>query len=447
MTKLDVFVPPRPKRWMIRFTSVLNRIMMLQGVPILRNLWPFRLIPGIRPIADVREFDFPQVDLDRLRALCGPGRATFIAPNHPEFFTDWMIDKELLWRAAPMAAAWATHTVVNGLGGLMQKFWLANNLIAQIPGNSEPSQKLSVEWAAKGHGILLHPEGAVGWHNDFVADLKPGAIEMAAEALELGRKSNPAFRAFVVPVVWKLVFLEDAEQGLLSEAAYVEDRLNVEPPRNSASSAGHVFHIYDTLLARDAAKYGVAVPAASLRERREKIATVIEQRLAAAVGAPDKVGRGSLMRLGRRWIRENKASADLAALSKVRALSDDLARIIRLGDFAFEDRRITQEQVAEHLKRLRNDYCTGTIRDSINRLLPQPVAPRRAIIRVAEPIEITDPAVNVEAGVAELRRRLQSALDAINDELASQGAVRHYPNPFRADIPVRAMDGLTAAGP
>ena len=69
-------------------------------------------------------------------AVCGPGKATFIAPNHPEFFTDWMIDKEISARVSPLAAAWATHVVVNGIGWLAQKFWLANNLIAQIPGNS-----------------------------------------------------------------------------------------------------------------------------------------------------------------------------------------------------------------------------------------------------------------------------------------------------------------------
>ena len=84
--------------------------------------------------------------------------------------------------------------MVNGLGKLVQKFWLANNLIAQIPGNSEPAREHSVDWALKGNVVLLHPEGAVGWHGNYVAPLMPGAVEMALEALKRGRRPIPASR-------------------------------------------------------------------------------------------------------------------------------------------------------------------------------------------------------------------------------------------------------------
>ena len=165
-------------------------------------------MPPFRGLANIRHLDFPAADEARLAAVCGPGKATFITPNHPEFFTDWMIDKEIMARVSPLAAAWATHVVVNGIGRLAQKFWLANNLIAQIPGNSAPARAHSVAWAAQGHGVLLHPEGGVGWHNDHVAPLMPGAVEMALEALAEGRKSNPQFQAWVAPVVWKLAFTQ-----------------------------------------------------------------------------------------------------------------------------------------------------------------------------------------------------------------------------------------------
>ena len=93
---------------------------------------------GLRGVCDIRTIDFPEGEQARLAAACGEGKATFITPNHPEFFTDWMLDKEISARICPRAAFWATNGVVNGLGRLAQKFWLANNLIAQIPGNSEP---------------------------------------------------------------------------------------------------------------------------------------------------------------------------------------------------------------------------------------------------------------------------------------------------------------------
>jgi len=412
---------------MLRATSVLNRLSMLHGVPVLRDLWPFSRVAGIRPVANVRVIDLPQADLDRLKAVCGPGRATFITPNHPEFFTDWMIDKELLWRVAPLAASWATHTVVNGLGALMQKFWLANNLIAQIPGNSDAAKRHSVEWAAKGHCVLLHPEGSVGWHNDYVAPLMPGAVEMAVEALELGRETDPAFRAVVAPVVWKLVFLKDEEAGLREEAAYVARSLDLPAAGSDVSSAERVFRIYDALYARDAAKYGID-PATPLRQRRDALVETIRGQLAEAVGSTVAIGTTELLRASRRWLRDSRDDRD--ATRKVRTLADDLARVSRLGSFAFASPVITQEQIAEHIKRLRNDYCKGTLRDSINRFLPQPVGPRRAILRVPEPLEITGPGIDVKETSEELRRRLQAALDAINADLAPASTRLTSPNPF-----------------
>lgn len=428
MSKIDVFVAPRPKRWMIRVTGLLNRVCMLHGVPGLRDLWPFSRVAGIRPIANVRSIDLPDADLERLKAVCGPGRATFITPNHPEFFTDWMIDKELLWRVAPLAASWATHTVVNGLGTFMQKFWLANNLIAQIPGNSEAAKRHSVEWAAKGHCVLLHPEGSVGWHNDYVAPLMPGAVEMAVEALELGRQTDPAFRAFVAPVVWKLVFLKDAEAGLRREAAYVEKSLRLPAAGDDIVSAERVFRIYDALYARVATQYGVDA-AMPLHQRQRALVETISELLAEAVGSTVAIGMSELLRASRRWLRDQSRD-DREATRRVRTLADDLTRVSRLGSFAFLSPVITQEQIAEHIKRLRNDYCKGALRDSINRFLPQPVGPRRAMVRVPEPLEITDPGIDVKETSEELRRRLQVALDTINADLAPQRAGGVLENPF-----------------
>ena len=138
MSRLDVFVAPKPNLWLINAMTGVNRVVMLKGVAGLRDMAPFNRLAGLRGISDVRTIDFPEAERARLAAVCGPGKATFFAPNHPEFFTDWMIDKEIASRVCPLAAFWATNGVVNGLGLLAQKFWLANNLIAQIPGNSEP---------------------------------------------------------------------------------------------------------------------------------------------------------------------------------------------------------------------------------------------------------------------------------------------------------------------
>ena len=428
---LNIFVAPKPNRFLIRLMTPVNRALMLKGFPLLRDVPLLNRVAGIRGIANVRHIDFPDADRARLAAVCGKGKATFLTPNHPEFFTDWMIDKEIVSKVAPLTASWATNGVVNGLGRIAQKFWLANNLIAQIPGNSDSARGHSIDWAVKGNGVLLHPEGAVGWHGDWVAPLMPGAAEMAVAALGQGRSTDPAFQAWIAPVVWKLVFLHDVDAGLKAECAYVEQRLRIEGVDRHASPAERVYAIYEALLARDEEKAGMAADRAQPVARRlEALIAELSQRLANQIGAVGPSSRSELLRAARRWLRNSGEGNGDTTARIVKAEAETLQRLARLGPFAWASETMTQEQAAEHIKRIRNDYCSGNFRDTLNRFVPQPVGPRRAIIRVPEPIAVHSFGRDAEAMTVELRRRLQSALDDINTDLRKDEGPRAYPNPF-----------------
>jgi hypothetical protein len=419
MAKLDVFVAPIPRPGLIKALNFVNRWIMLGGIPILRNI----PAPGLRGFADIRKWDYPAEDKARLKALCGPGKATFIVPNHPEFFTDWMIDKEVLSRAAPLAACWATHGVVNGLGNLAQKFWLANNLIAQIPGDGGAARSHSVAWAVNGHGVLLHPEGSVGWHSNYVAPLFAGAAEMAMEALEKGRVQDAAFQSYVAPIVWKLEFLSDVSAGLAGECAYVEKRLNIATP-SSSSPAQRMFLIYSALLTRDEMALGLTGgESAPYRERQKLVVAAVTAKLAAILGTEADAAAG-WQRLARRQLRELDRKSEVA--SELKRLSEMLFRATRVGQFAFQNPEISQEETAEHIKRIRNDYCSGTFRDTFNAFVPQPVGPRRAVLRIVEPIALHAWQGTAEEAMAELRRRMQATLDGINAGLSP----RLQKNPF-----------------
>jgi len=428
---LDTFVAPRPNRLFIRAMTGVTRVVMLKGIPLLRDVWPLNKVPPFRGIANIRHLDFPPEHEARLRAACGPGKGTFITPNHPEFFTDWMIDKEVIARVSPLAASWATHTVVNGMGRLAQKFWLANNLIAQIPGNAAAARGCSVAWALEGHGVLLHPEGTVGWHANYVAPLLPGAVEMALEALQQGRCSDPAFEAWVAPVVWKFVFLGDVEPALASECAYVERRLKI----GSAGEASgltlpqRIYRIHDTLLLRDQEVLGLRTEATmSFRDRQAAIVVAAARELATVLAVRGADDADELLRLARRRLRD-KSALDPDTARRLKFLTDIVHRVRRLGTFAFAAETLTQEELAEHLKRIRNDYCMGSLKDTLNRFLPQPAGPRRAVIRVPEPIALHRSAGSPDEVLVELRRRMQAAVDAISAEPAQRGRQR-YPNPF-----------------
>src|SRR5262245_45941358 len=110
-----VYRDPRPSAALIHALGPINRHFVL---------------PGLMRIADI---DFPAADVERLRSAVNPGTAAFLGPNHPEFFTDWMIDKEISRRASPLMAHWAAYDIVN-MNPMAQGFWLRNNLIANAPG-------------------------------------------------------------------------------------------------------------------------------------------------------------------------------------------------------------------------------------------------------------------------------------------------------------------------
>ncbi|NGO53412.1 hypothetical protein [Allomesorhizobium camelthorni] len=430
MSRLDTFVAPEPSVPLIKAMTVVNRVLMLRGVLGFRDIPPFNRIAGLRGIANVRHIDFPEADRARLAGVCGQGKATFITPNHPEFFTDWMIDKEIASHACPLAAFWATNGVVNGLGKAAQKFWLANNLIAQIPGNSQAARELSVSWALKGHGVLLHPEGSVGWHGDFVAPLMPGAAEMALEALKRSREAGRELEVWIAPIVWKLAFTRNVEADLMKECAYVERSLKIEPAPRSVALPDRVYRIYETLLSRDEEKHGVESDGrAPFADRQEALLSAMHDRLCELLPeTASPASRGEIMRNARRFLRENSADPELR--KQVKSLSDAISCVQRVGDFAFASKTVTQEGIAEHIKRIRNDYCKGTMRDTLNRFLPQPAGPRRAHIRAPEPLAMHDFQGAPGEAMAEIRRRMQAALDEINDGLRASGSLRFYPNPF-----------------
>jgi hypothetical protein len=134
-----------------------------------------------------------------------------------------------------------------------------------------------------------------------------------------------------------------------------------------------------------------------------------------------------LLRVARRKLREAKTDP---AAPQIKSAIDRLALNLRLGDFAFSSETVTQEKLAEHIKRIRNDHCKGTLRDTVNRYVPRPAGPRTAIIRVPEAIAMHEFEGAVEDALVLLRGRMQEAIDDINAMLSAGGRSRLYRNPF-----------------
>jgi hypothetical protein len=200
---------PAPRPWFIHAMGALNRFVFLPGV------------------LHLPRFDLPAADERRLRAAVNLGTAAFLGPNHPEFLTDWMVDKELSRRVSPLMAHWASYEVVNA-SPHVRAFWLANNLVANAPGGG--GKAYSVAWALRGHGVLLHPEGTATWQGERVGPLLPGLVDMACEAAAHGG-GRPVW---LVPVAWRYEFVGDARRGLARDMARLERGLSLPDGRRLA---------------------------------------------------------------------------------------------------------------------------------------------------------------------------------------------------------------------
>ena len=226
--------------------------------------------------------------------------------------------------------------------------------------------------------------------------------------------------------MWRLVFQRDVEAELLEECGYVEGRLAITPSEG-LSLPDRVYRLYETLLQRDEIPLGIEPgDGQGFAERHAALVKAICVRLAGllALEAPPS-DPAELLRAARRRLRESKTDA---AAPLIKSEIERLALNLRLGAYAFARETVTQEELAEHIKRIRNDHCKGSFRDTLNRYVPRPAGPRTAIIRVPEPIAMHDSDGSVEEALALLQARMQEALDGTGDG----GALRSYRNPFAA---------------
>jgi hypothetical protein len=401
--------------------------------PLIRALGPFNRHLVLPHLLRIRRVDLPEPDLERLRAAIQPGTAAFVGPNHPEFMTDWMIDKELSRRVSPLMAHWASYEVVNQ-GPAPQWFWLSNNLVANAPGGG--GKEYSVGWALRGHGVLLHPEGVPTWHGDRVASLVPGIVDMAWSACRAVAARGREMPVLIVPVVWKLRFASDVGPALDREMDHIEAVLGLPRGRGLAVERRFAELQWNVLRAR-AVRFGFPVehgPDAAFFTMQRTLAERLMALLEARYGPSD----GDVwhrLHAFRRAVRERSAADPERARDDRRRILE-VERLHRFVAEVYDHPTLAQEHLAENLKQLRAALLTRGWREALHNMVPVAVAPRVAHIRAPEPIAVHDRFVAGDGGdvrrelLAELRARLQSELDALNATIAPEVDRWRRPNPF-----------------
>lgn len=453
------FAKPIPSRLVMGMMGPVNRYLILQGVPGLRRLplvWRLPLvgdIPNPGSTAKVLEVDFPASEIARFQQFINPNTAAFIGPNHPEFWTDWSLDKYFADAVSPRMSHWAWYGTVNA-NPFMQRFWLRNNLISNAPNGKDEAKQYAIDGVKKGHGNLLHPEGSVHWTADKVQTIFGGIIDMSLRtSRELIDAGDPR-PVYAVPMLSKYFFVEDVSAALAEEIGLIERKLDFASDRQ-ARLEDRLFQLQRHILVRQLSALGSSQAQVEVTPRnffavQRQFQDELLERLRATYG-----GRtGELPAQLRSYEKEIKllrpakrAEPDDPSLRRYKEESKLVAEIRRLGTFqadVYATETLTQEQIAETLKRTKRDLVNFTTLDGLHNVMPVAAGWRKVILRCGEPINVRerleqhrgDSTELSEQLLGEFRKRMQAKLDELI--AMSRPVTERFarPNPFAvADLP------------
>jgi hypothetical protein len=366
------FREPRPSRFLMWLLGFLNRWFLLLGLPLLRGIPWIRDFPGVRGYFWVRDIDLPLPDLERLQRAVNPETAAFLGPNHPEFGFDWMMDKQISTMVAPGMASWAASNIIATAPG----FWLRNNLISNTGG--EAAMNYSIERALAGEGVLLHPEGSVHWTGNRIHPLFSGIADMACEA---ARRAGPTGKpVYIVPLVWRIEYVEDISDALHAEMAHIERYLGL-PVSEHVDVIERFRALQEGILLRQMHAFGFDrswVSGLDFFARQDAFRDWLIEDLETryTVEKADSVAR--LLARFRRAIP--------AEIRSDRAKVDEAMRLCGFCREVYARKPLTQEQIAESLKRHRATLVRRGVWNVVHNYLPTPLGPRVVHVRVPEPI-------------------------------------------------------------
>jgi hypothetical protein len=108
--------------------------------------------------------------------------------------------------------------------------------------------------------------------------------------------------------------------------------------------------------------------------------------------------------------------------------------MLRLLPARGDKSHLTQEQVAERVKRLRSDWLHSTLRDQVARFFPRAAAPREVFMTVGEPVDVVAcgaSSAQIDVHLQSLTERMRSGIESARQAALNRlGAPVRYLNPF-----------------
>ncbi len=393
-----------------------------------------------RRVQWLREFEF--AGLEQLRPLLRRGDGVLITPNHPDF-SDPGVMFEMSQRVGQSFCYMAAYQVFAGNAGL-RRFLLPRLGVFPVDreGADRASYSAGLDILVKGQNpLVIFPEGEIYHLADRLTPLREGAAAMAVAA---ARKHVTAGRTvWIVPAAIKYRFLDGHDP--LPELHELMDDLEARFTWSTVPGRPLIDRMYryaEGLLMLKELEYFDRPKTGPLKERISALLTHILDEIEgryriAPHDEPAPVRVKELRRACLKGLADPETTPERRAC--LRRDLNDLFLAIQLfsypGDYVRECP--TVERLAEILTKFEQDALR------VNQ--PAPRSPRRALVRLGEPIDVgasLAPGGRSPGLASALTTELESRIQALLDEI---GPGRPLPETMIEPARDRAADPSLAA--
>jgi hypothetical protein len=264
---------------------------------------------------------------------------------------------------------------------------------------------------------------------------------MSIEANNQLRAEGLQRPVFAVPVIWKLQFTKNVSGALKKEMRQIEKKLKL-PVNEHLALSNRFYALQNNILEKQQKVFGYQEPAEVARlpffERQDRFRDYLISKLEEKYGKQNAEDVSETVRLLGKAIRKVKET-DRETFKADSKIHEEIERLGRFQSIDYGHLpELTQEHIAENLKRIKHDLFKFTTLDAINRMMPRPAGPRVAHIRVGTPINSTELMGNRtrldeterDQVVETFRQRMQGKIDEVNRLIAPQLKKFSHPNPF-----------------
>ncbi len=354
--------------------------------------------------------------------------------NHPAHGDPFVVF-EAMDRLRASCCYMAAWQVMEGWMGL--KPWAFQRLgvfSVDREGTDMRSFRTAVDILAEGrHSLVIFPEGDVYHLNDRITPMREGAAMIAVTAAKRRQKRTSDAPLLLVPCALKYFYLESPQAELEEVMTRLEESIYWRT-RSDCALVDRIINFAGAIVALKEQEYFGEPGSGSLTDRiaqmSEQVLSSIEQRRSGRISDATIPARVKQVRL------DVLKSSGLAGADDDSAQESAAAVSLSADEAALAQRDLEDLHFVTQLFSYSGDYLTGDaplerIAETLDKLEEDALgaeaagarAPRRAILRFGESIDVSDFAASAGKTrraapllTTEIERRMQAMLDHINAE-------------------------------